>query len=147
MDQDAELAKFKFIAFSFVLFVVAAFQSCEALRYAVSATRATAMVRDIREERGRRGRHIGYRITYGFRKDGKAVTGYTIVGTDEAAEYAKGQEIEIDYLPGDTFSSRIAGTGSLFWPAVLALGIMALVASVVALWREAGRKVAGMRKR
>jgi hypothetical protein len=147
MDQEAGLARFKFAAFSLLLFVVAGFKSCEEIRYAVGSARTTATVTDHREERGRRGRPIGVRISYGFLKDGKRVTGHTIVGEDEVEGYGKGREIEVDYFGGEIFSSRIAGTGSLFWPAVLLVGIAALGGSVAALWIEASRKVAGMRGR
>jgi hypothetical protein len=143
MDQDAELAKFKFILFSLLLFVIAAFQSCQSLKYAVSSTRMTATVTSIGEERGRRGRHIGYRISYGFRNNNKRITGHTVVGSGEVDDYSKGQKIEIDYIGGKFLNSRIAGTGSLFWPVVLVVGLLALGGSIAALWLEASRKVAG----
>jgi hypothetical protein len=147
VDQDAGLAKFKFVAFSLLLFVVAGFQSCQEIKYALSSSRTTARVTDIREERGRRMRRIGYRVAYRFTNAGKRVTGYTIVGSSDVGRYSKGTEVEVDYLEGELFSSRIVGTGSLFWPAVLLVGILALVGSVGALWIEASRKVAGMQRR
>ena len=55
MDQEGELARFKFVAFSLLVFAFAAFKSCEALKCAVSSTRTTATVRSIAEERTRQG--------------------------------------------------------------------------------------------
>jgi hypothetical protein len=118
----------------FALFCVACFKSCEDIRYQSSGKTTTARVSSISEHRSR-GALTGYDVRYNFVNENtkRAVTGCTLVGSDESAKYTVGQELTIQYFGDDVFTSRIEGTGSHVWLILLVGTTVVTVAMMVIL--------------
>jgi hypothetical protein len=123
------------------LFMVACFKSCEDLCYRWSGKQTTATVSNIAEQHSRGGT-TGYNIWYAFQNENtrKNVKGSTLVGAGEVHQYSVGQQVDIEYYGGDMFTSRIKGSGSVFWPiffwATLAASIVGIVVMTVRANRE-----------
>ena len=148
MSQNAELGRFKLLLGIFVLFCLSAFKSCQEVKYRTGGKACKTTVSNITESTGRRGRHVGYKIWYAFKNEntGKTVNGYTETGLDGADRYHKGQELTIEYIGTEIFSSRIQGSGSLFWPTFFVLSVVAMIGSIVVFWRHVSEKTAKMKR-
>ena len=142
VSRESEMARLKLVLFLFIFFCVSGFKSCQELKYAVSSKTATCTVNNVTERTSRRGGHVGYKIWYSFRNEntGKMVKGYTETGLEGQAAYPEGTEVEIEYIGAKMFSSRIIGTGSVFWPVAFVLMTAGLVVGVVLLVRAAPKQ-------
>ena len=142
----------KLLIFLFGLFCLSGIESCQEIRYRLSGKEAKATVSSISEETGKYGRTTGYKIWYDFVNEHtkRQVTGYTLVSVEKAEDYFKGQTVEIEYVGGEMFNSRLKGTSNRFWIALFGLSLLATIGFAVVMTvrsrRESGRSRAGRRR-
>ncbi len=121
--------------------LVACLKSCDELRYRWTGKTTRATVSSITEEHDRYLNLIGYKVWYGFfnTNSGKEVSGCTPISVDEHDNYSVGQTVQIEYIGGELFTTRIVGTGSRFWPILLLVFVVGSIAGVVVLTLRANR--------
>lgn len=135
-----------------LLFLVSMFQSCDALRYRLSGKETQAKVSNVCENRDRWGRVTGYTVSYGFLNENtrERANGHVIIGEDDLDKYFAEQTLQIEYFGNDWPTSRIKGTGSVFWPVFFIVSVIAMVgcAGVLTLqWSQQSGSSRGRRRR
>ncbi len=99
-----------------VFWWVAAFQSCQDIRYSLWGRDANGTLSAFQERTGRHGEMTGYNVVYYFTPPGAGqLKGSTAIGIDDRENYQPGQPLEIEYLEGQFPTSRIKGTTSPWW--------------------------------
>ncbi|MDB5338083.1 MAG: hypothetical protein JWN70_3702 [Planctomycetaceae bacterium] len=132
MDQDEELAKFKWILVVGIALIMTGCYSLNELRYAVWGKSVEAKVTGAKEvtNRGRRGRtSTALRIDYQFSEAGGASrTEHDEVSTDWPL--SSDGKVTVQYIPGAESSSRLLGHSNMF-SVYLFLGCIACMAIAV----------------
>ena len=144
MDHREEVAKFKWLLFAGIAFLLSAYFSWHELKYAVwGATAEATIVRTFETtEAGRRGtrRHIRI-VEYNFaNEDGARRRERDDVSLDWTVPDDK---VTVQYLPGVEGSSRIKGNSNMLavW---IFLGCLAWLGFAgYRLYRQAGKAVGG----
>ncbi|MDB5384373.1 MAG: hypothetical protein JWM11_19 [Planctomycetaceae bacterium] len=128
MDQDAELAKFKWMLIAGVGFLITGYFSLQELRYALFSKTVDATITQIREKTvsGRRGRtHQELAFEYQF----KEVEGPVRNERDDVSvDWPRpgNGTIAIQYIPGVEKASRLLGHSNMF----AVYGFMACIAGL-----------------
>ncbi|MEX0704804.1 MAG: DUF3592 domain-containing protein [Planctomycetales bacterium] len=139
MDEEAELARFKWLLISGVAFLISAFFAWSELQYALRSRTVEAELVEVRETYtvGRRGRRVPkLEVEYRFtEEDGALRLERDDVSTDWPLPEA--DTVAVQYFPGAPGESRLAGHRN--WIAlVVFFGTLAVVAVAGwKLWREA----------
>jgi len=151
-DEDQGISKSaKLLMLLFGVFCVSGIQSCQEIRYRWSGKEARATVSSIVEQHGRYG-DTSYGIWYDFVNEHtrKRVSGYTPVSVAEAQGYFPGQTVEVEYVGGEMFNSRLKGTSNRFWIGLFVLSLVASIGCAVVMAmrsaRESGRSHRGRRR-
>lgn len=119
----------RIIGFVFLFFLFAWFKSCQELEYFNDGQLAEAEISGYAEVIDGNGMHAGTAILFKFFHQGlgREVEGNEELSDDEAYAYEVGQTIAIEYVGDKIFSTRLAGSGSFFWPGVAILGLTLIV--------------------
>lgn len=155
MDQDEELARFKWILYAGIFFLITGIYSFSELRYALFGKIAEARVISVDD-------HVEARVNRRmFSTQNVRVFAYEfqdVDGTlrreqDEVSESwprPEGETIKVQYLSGSKHSSRLAG--NVKWVAIIGF-LVSLSLLVFAIWRlvrmanDPFQKTAGRRGR
>ncbi|MBI1309947.1 DUF3592 domain-containing protein [bacterium] len=145
MDRD-ELRQVKFYLGISLIFLLSMWQSWRELKYAVWGETTTGKVTQVREVSGSRTGTKQLQVDFRFSGvDGGTRSEYEHLPLD--AVITEGDQVDVEYLPGEEDSARIEGQSNmsmvyLFLGSLLAMGFVAF-----RVWKMAHNAVHGTRSR
>lgn len=146
MDADEETKKFKLIAGLGAAFVVSMVVSCQELKYTMWGKAAEAKVLKMEEvvvRVGRRGREEP-RMRIHFTYDDAGATVKMIDSYPIHLDYSNAQatgKLPIQYLSGDKYSARMAGTGKVIGVVAFFVFLGLFVLTLIKYSRDAKRPI------
>ncbi|MBN1419221.1 MAG: DUF3592 domain-containing protein [Planctomycetes bacterium] len=138
MDAGRETHKAKLVILFGVFFIVSAYASCREIKFKLYGQTAKGTITNITEAQTSRGRFVGYDLHYQYRdeKGQRTRSGATTVSGSSVNRFEIGQEVEIEFLSGESPTSRIRGEErTSFWPYVFLVSTILLVIGVIHLVR------------
>ena len=141
MDQDNELARFKWLLFAGIMFLISGYYSISELRFAVSGKTIEASLTQVKQtmSTGRRSRP---RLSFEYQfaeADGKTRSERDVVSVDWPAPTAG--TVTIQYIPGVANASRLLGHSNMVWVYVFMGCSVAMAVSIYLLCRAANEPI------
>ncbi len=120
-----------------LLFFASMFTSCTELRYLAWGRKTQGHVTEVTRSTLARPGETLWRVRYEFQDDGRARHEETRLAEGERPLPTAGAEVEIQYVPGSSGTSRLAGQRDLLALAIF-FGSLALMvgASAYLIWRD-----------